>query len=53
MKTVITHEPEGWKVVLTNGNKNLKVIIEGIETRAIAKQQAIDRIKELKKAKLI
>ena len=39
-------------VTITNGN-GLKVHIEGMESKAIAKQQAKDRIDELKKAKIL
>jgi len=49
MKTEITKDGDTWKVVIT-GKNGLKVIIEGCENESIAKQQARDRIKELKKA---
>ena len=41
-----------WRVTITNGN-GLRVRIEGMETKRIAMQQARDRKRELKKAKLI
>lgn len=50
--TEITKEADGWKVVIRNG-KCKPVHIEGMETKAIAKQQAKNRIKEMKKAGLL
>lgn len=52
IQTEIIKEPEIWHVVITNGN-GLKVHIMGMETRAIAKQQAKNRIREMKKAGLL
>jgi hypothetical protein len=52
--TEITKDGPTWKAVISNGSKyGLKVHIEGMETKAIAKQQAKNRIKEMKKAGLI
>lgn len=42
-----------WSVTISNGNKDLRVTISGMETKSIAVVQARDRIKELRKAKLI
>lgn len=39
-----------WTVEISNGNRNLNVKIEGMESKTIAAQQANDRIKELRKA---
>lgn len=50
--TEIIKEGDLWNVHITNGN-GLKVHIHGMENEKIARQQAKDRIRELKKAKLI
>jgi hypothetical protein len=42
-----------WSVTITNGSKNLKVTIRGMESKAIAVVQARDRIRELRKSGLI
>jgi hypothetical protein len=42
-----------WSVTITNGTKNLKVTMEGMESKAIAVVQARDRIRELRKSGLI
>ena len=52
LQTEITKDGDTWTVCITNGN-GLKVHITGMETKEIAKQQAKDRIRELRKAKLI
>jgi hypothetical protein len=51
--TEITFNGETWSATITNGKHNLKVIIDGMESKEIAKCQAKDRIKELKRAGLI
>lgn len=50
--TEIILDGETWRATITN-EKGLNVHIEGCETKAIAKHQAKDRIKELKKAGLL
>ncbi len=52
LTTEIFMTADYWEVIITNNN-GLKVHIEGCETKAIAKQQAKDRIRELKKAGII
>jgi len=52
LQTEIIKDGNTWRVRITNGN-GVKVNIEGMETKAIARQQAHDRIKELKKAGIL
>jgi len=52
LQTEITKDTDSWTCIITNGN-GLKVIIEGMETKEIAKKQAKNRIKEMKKAGLL
>ena len=52
IQTEIIKTGETWRVTITNGN-GLKVHIEGCQTEEIARQQADDRIDELKKAKIL
>ena len=46
--TTITKEGNFWQVTITDGN-GMKVHIHDCETKAIAKQQAKDRVNELKR----
>jgi len=50
--TEITREADTWTATITNGN-GLRVHIQGCETKEIARQQADDRINELKRGGLL
>lgn len=52
IQTDIYKTGDTWTVTITNGN-GMKVHIEGCETKQIAKAQARDRIRELKRAGLM